>query len=76
MSSMSSSKGIIYIKLAQFWELISKRFDFLGISLYFFALFIFLGSFFFSMESNIFAQEYFILSIFNLAENIFTNTVI
>lgn len=76
MGSMGSSKGIIDIELTQFWELISKRFNFFGISFYFFALFIFLGSFFFSMEPNILTQEDFIFCIFNFVEHILTHTVI
>jgi len=76
VSSMSSTKGIINIYITQSWKFISKALNSLGFALDLFTIGIFNGSFLFSVESYIFAQEnaslwsgYFII-------NILSNTII
>ncbi len=75
VGSVGGSKGVIYINVTEFSQLVSESCHCLFRAFYFVALIVFVFSFFFGVESNIFAEENFIVGFVDLVENTITDAV-
>jgi hypothetical protein len=76
MSSVGSSESIVNVNVTELGEVVSERLNGFFGALDFVSLVVFVFSLFFSVESNIFAKENFVIGSVDLINNAVTNTVI